>query len=48
MSADEIRNRIKTVENAMTNAGQPDALYAIVDVLKALAEAIDTLQLRES
>jgi len=43
---EEVRKRIDTVELTLKEAGDRNALHAIVDVLKEIANALDTLEKR--
>jgi hypothetical protein len=43
---DSVRNKIGVVETALRDAGTDNAVRAIVDVLKAIAEALDDVERR--
>ena len=45
MSAgDDVRRKISTVELALKNAGPENAINAIVDALKEIADALDDVE----
>ena len=44
--AEEVRKRIDTVELALRDAGDRNALQAVVDVLKEIANMLDALERR--
>lgn len=48
MNVGEIRKRIEVVELARKNAGTEQSIDAIIDVLKELATALETLEGRAS
>lgn len=40
----EIRNEINVIETAIRDAGSTEALHAVVDALKEVARAVDSLE----
>ena len=43
-TGDDVRRKISDVESALKNAGTKDAMYAVVDALKEIADALDHIE----
>lgn len=46
MSAADVRTRISLIETTLKDAGLPNAVQAIVDALKEIAQTIEALEQR--